>query len=365
MTKTYDNNKTLLICLIIALLLHILVSLSLFIKHENSTNSSLEKKQETIDKLKELLSQKQEISSLKPSPYSAPVVYYDEDELQEPQPQQQQQPEKQETKTQEQEKQIVKAEIKEPKPIEKEIKAVEKPVEKLKEKKQEITTKKNTLQDRVKIIEQKTEELKKKIAQKVEQAKKAQAQKKPAAKPVTKKEVSNEPKIMNAKISAQPRQQTSAAYVPNLANLTQSFVQYMNEEGNNQFLERKGNSDKFNPHEAKMVSYYNKVISFFHRCARPQLSTFSNLVENYMSLNPGAGKIEVGLKLIINKDGSLAEIMLTQNSGFNPYDNHIIKIFQEAAPFPPVPDHLSKDELIFPINIYTPLERQGFTLRIG
>ena len=82
-------------------------------------------------------------------------------------------------------------------------------------------------------------------------------------------------------------------------------------------------------------------------------------------MNPSAIRIEVGLKLIIRKDGTLEDVIVVYRSGYSDYDRHIIRIFENAAPFPPVPDHISKTELAFPIAIYTPLERPIFSLNIG
>ena len=339
MTKTYDNHRTLIICLLIALILHLLLSLTLFVKFDTS-------------KTKELLAQK-DSSSLKPAP-SAPVFMYDEEE---PQPVQktsdtklmpsntnQEQPEQ--TKFQKKEnKRTTEAKLKSQK-IKDEVDQAEKLLQPI-----EID-KPQEMRDKIKIIEEKSKEIRNKIDNIAQQQEKTQNT-----------NLSEHSTIENAKRLIQSDQAIKA--LPKLANLTQGFINYMREEGNNQFLERKGNSDKIDPHEAKLISYYNKIISFFHRASRTTTNEFSQIVERYVSMNSGAIKIEVGIKLIINKNGSLADIILMQNSGFRAYDNYIMKTFESAAPFPPVPDHLSKDELVFPLMIYTPLEKPGFSLRIG
>src|SRR3990167_463766 len=335
MTNTYNSNRTLIICLIIALILHLLVSLTLFIRFKEESN---EANLEEFIRLKELLDAKNEVSSLKPSPFAAPVVFYDEDDEEAPQ-----QPTK-ETKPQ------IETNIRETaKKIEKKSQEIHKKI------KEKIEQKRSAIEDRVAIEKMPNLET-------VE-----------ISEPEIKAEEINLeefiPQIETKPLSAsekliESRRKTSVAAASQLAKITQGFVNYMKEEGNNQFLERQGNG-KFDPHEAKLISYYNKVISFFHKAARMNNSTFNDIVSRFVNMNPSVRRIEVGLKLIIKKDGRLEDVIVVYRSGYDDYDRHIIRTFENAAPFPPVPDHISKDELAFPIAIYTPLERPIFSLNIG
>jgi hypothetical protein len=348
MTKTYGNDRTLIICLLIALILHLFLALTLFIKFDDSNKVPPFTKN---------------IPNLKPE--SAPVVFYEEEKEPEPKKDIQKisnlRPNSSNSKTKEQDDkkepqekidQLQKKDL-----IKKEIEAAEKLLKPI-----EIDEKpKPRLTERAKLIEEQSKKLREKID---------------AHKNIQPKEIKEPPKKPTLNIDKKHKESSTIAHasrliqsdqsmLPKLANLTKGFINYMKEEGNNQFLERKGDSDKIDPHEAKLISYYNKIISFFHKASRPKMMEFNRVIEAYISRNSGSLKIEVGIKLIINKDGSLADIILMHNSGFNAYDNYIIKTFEDAAPFPPVPDHLSKDEFIFPIIIYTPLDRPGFSLRIG
>ena len=343
MTNTYNSNRTLIICLIIALILHLLVSLTLFIKFQ--AKNSDQTKPEELTRLKELLDPKKEVSSLKPSPFAAPVVFYDEDDEEAPQ-----------------------EPTKEVKPqIEAKVKS-------------KVET---NIQKTVKNIEKKSKEIQKKIKEKIKKSdpksEKLVIETMPnletveISEPEIKAEEINieefVPQIETKPLSAaekliESRRKTSVEAASQLAKITQGFVNYMKEEGNNQFLERQGNG-KFDPHEAKLISYYNKIISFFHKAARMNNSTFNDIVSRFVNMNPSVRRIEVGLKLIIKKDGRLEDVIVVYRSGYDDYDRHIIRTFENAAPFPPVPDHISKDELAFPIAIYTPLERPIFSLNIG
>ena len=151
------------------------------------------------------------------------------------------------------------------------------------------------------------------------------------------------------------KRETSSA--PKLKNVIEGFTKFMNEEGNNAHLERRGsNNGTLNYEEAKLISYFNKIIEFFKSAQETYPEFLIQAITNYARKNPFALKLQTYFKLVISSDGKLKSISIIEKSGVPEYDDFLSAQFQHAAPYPPVPKHLNKDEIIFPIGVYTLLK---------
>lgn len=129
----------------------------------------------------------------------------------------------------------------------------------------------------------------------------------------------------------------------------------MNEEGNNPYLERNGSKDgKIDFEEANLLRYFNKLIDFFHNASEPFSDQIQKLILRYLEKHKDEGRIAGYYRLIIGPKGELEDIRVINESGLKEYDRMIVEQFKRAAPFPPIPKHLKKDKVVFPITIYTP-----------
>lgn len=168
--------------------------------------------------------------------------------------------------------------------------------------------------------------------------------------------VSNKTKtVTKKKMPLILKRETSSA--PKLKNVIEGFTKFMNEEGNNAHLERRGsNNGTLNFEEAKLISYFNKIIEFFKSAQETYPEFLIQAITNYARKNPFALKLQTYFKLVISNDGKLKSISIVEKSGVPEYDDFLSAQFQHAAPYPPVPKHLNKDEIIFPIGVYTLLK---------
>ncbi|MGA1841321.1 MAG: energy transducer TonB [bacterium] len=72
------------------------------------------------------------------------------------------------------------------------------------------------------------------------------------------------------------------------------------------------------------------------------IQTFSKDMEN----------IEAILVIRLNPNGELADVRLEKTSGFNHYDESIIRAIKKTAPFPPPPLDLKEEELEFEVRFH-------------
>lgn len=146
------------------------------------------------------------------------------------------------------------------------------------------------------------------------------------------------------------------ADAPKLKNVIEGFSKFMHEEGNNAHLERAGSRNGFfDPEEAKLIAYYNKVIEFFKHADTTYPDYVSRAISYFIEKHPHLLQFGATCKLVIARNGTLEEIKLLESSGIREYDELIMTRFKQAAPYPPIPQHLKREKIIFPIYIYSPV----------
>lgn len=170
------------------------------------------------------------------------------------------------------------------------------------------------------------------------------------------KEDSKKTKTASGKKSKKVKTIKRTAHGPTMSkDVIEGFNSYMQQQGNNAFLERQGVNRQMTQEEQNILNYYNRVISCFKKSETEYDDLLIREVKRFMRKNPQAAKIEVTIRVIINADGSLDEIRKYYGSGVDVYDNYIIDTFKKAAPYPRIPIFIKQDKIIFPVTIYLPL----------
>lgn len=129
---------------------------------------------------------------------------------------------------------------------------------------------------------------------------------------------------------------------PIIPNLAAGFVQHMRNEGND-WLSRKGNENiRPDQEEMRRLSYVRKVIWFLQQANKLTASRLDDILKNYI-LKHRNGMLQTPETLVafaIGKKGNIEDISIVTSSGIPNYDQYVIDTFYKAAPFPPVPNYL-------------------------
>lgn len=144
------------------------------------------------------------------------------------------------------------------------------------------------------------------------------------------------------------------------ADLANGFVNTLN-RGGQDYCDRDGDESIRPDHaEMKTLSYFNKLIWYMQNSWRQdsQAHTFtlpSGIKDSIISY----------VTIHLNKDGSLIACSLVESCGYQEMDQFVLRGIQNAAPFPPIPNHLKKETISFSFGVVHYADRSNLRFSFG